>query len=127
MAAHWRTTEGEIADYMNALPKIVCSRTLRSADWSNSTVVGDNVAAEIRDLKQQGDGSIFVFGSGNLSETLSKDGLFGEYRLAIVLVVLSGGRPLFGPGSQPQELALVGTTPLSNGCTILRYVPKKAL
>ena len=39
MAAHWTTTTGEIADFMNAVPKYVFSRTLESADWSNTTLV----------------------------------------------------------------------------------------
>ena len=39
MAAHWSTATGEIADFMNAVPKYVFSRTLERADWANSTPV----------------------------------------------------------------------------------------
>lgn len=52
IAAHWQTAEGEIADYMNALRKVVCSRRLQSAGWANSTLVRDNAAGKIRNLKQ---------------------------------------------------------------------------
>jgi dihydrofolate reductase len=29
MAAYWQTATGAVAEYMNSLPKLVCSRTLR--------------------------------------------------------------------------------------------------
>ena len=47
MAAYWKTAKDEIADFMNNLPKIVCSRTLKVADWNNSILIKDNIAAEI--------------------------------------------------------------------------------
>src|SRR5215213_1826788 len=51
MAAYWKTAKGETADFMNNLPKIVCSRTLNSADWNNSILIKENVANEIATLK----------------------------------------------------------------------------
>lgn len=41
MASHWTTAEGAVAVYMNDLPKVVCSRTLESASWNNTTLVKD--------------------------------------------------------------------------------------
>jgi dihydrofolate reductase len=120
MAAYWRTAEGEIADYMNSLPKVVCSRTLPTADWNNTTVVKD-AAVGIAKLKQQGDGNMFVFGSGNLSASLMNQDLFDEYRLAVVPGFLGKGRRLFNQGLNYQEVRLVEAHPLSTGCVILRY------
>lgn len=121
MAAHWQTIQGEVADYMNSLPKVVCSRTLETADWNNTTLVKDNVASEVAKLKQQGDGNIFVFGSANLSKTLMDEGLFDEYRLGIAPVIHGAGRLLFSGGLKPQELELLETRTLSNDCVILRF------
>lgn len=78
MAAYWTTAHGAIADYMNSLPKLVCSRTLQAATWNNSTLVKDNVAEEVARLKQEGSGNMFVFGSANLSRTLMNERLFDE-------------------------------------------------
>ena len=39
MAAYWKTAQGEIASFMNKLPKIVCSRTLNAVDWNNATLI----------------------------------------------------------------------------------------
>ncbi len=93
MAAYWETAEGEIAGLMNSTPKIVVSRTLSRADWSNSRLVKENVAAELLRLKEEGDGDMYVFGSANLSETLIKDNLFDEYRIGIAPVILGMDAP----------------------------------
>lgn len=121
MAAYWQAARGKIADYMNSLPKVVCSRTLHSVEWNNTTLVNCNVAGEVAKLKQQRNGNIFVFGSANLSKTLMNEGLFDEYRLGIAPVIYSRGRLLFSDGLESQELNLLESRSLSTGCVILRY------
>ena len=121
MAAYWQAAQGEIADYMNSLPKAVCSRTLQAASWNNTTLLKDDVAQEVARLKQEGDGDIYLFGSANLSQTLMNEALFDEYRICIAPVIHGNGRLLFGEGLKPQALALRETRPLSNGCVILCY------
>jgi dihydrofolate reductase len=79
------------------------------------------VVEQVARLKQQGNGNIFVFGSANLSKALVNGGLFDEYRLGIAPVIHGRGRLLFSDGMNPQELVLLDTRPLSNGCVILRY------
>ena len=122
MAAHWLTAQGAIADYMNKLPKLVCSRTLQTATWNNTTLVKDNVAVEIARLKQQGSGNMFVFGSANLSRTLMNERLFDEYRIGVAPVVHGRGRFLFSGEHNPQSLQLLEARALSTGCVILRYL-----
>ena len=107
MAAYWQTATGEIADLMNRLPKVVVSRTLERASWTNTKLIKDDVVAEIKKLKQQDNGSTFVFGSANLSETLLEQALFDEYRLAIAPVLLGCGKPLFPPNSNRLSLKLL--------------------
>lgn len=127
MADYWTNAagdaaEGEIAEYMNKLPKVVCSRTLKTADWNNTTIV-KNASAEILQLKQQGNGDMFVFGSGNLSESLMKAELFDEFRLCIAPVFLGKGRLLFNQGILHKKLKLLDAHPLTTGGIILRYAP----
>jgi len=121
MAAYWQTAQGKIADYMNSLPKVVCSRTLQTASWNNTTLVNGNMAGEVARLKQQGNGNVFVFGSANLSKTLMNEGLFDEYRLGIAPEIYGNGRLLFSDELKPQKLELLESRPLSNGCVILSY------
>jgi dihydrofolate reductase len=126
MAPYWTTAQGAIADSMNRLPKLVCSRTLQMAAWNNTTLVKDNVAGEVARLKQQGNGNMFVFGSANLSRTLMNEGLFDEFRIGIAPVVHGRGMLLFGDGHNPQRLRFLEARSLSTGCVILRYLAEKA-
>ena len=123
MAAHWPTAHGEVADFMNTLPKLVFSRTLVNPAWANTTPVKENAVAVVLKLKQQGNGNMLVFGSAKLSTSFMDAGLFDEYRLAITPVVLGSGNPLFGRSLSRQRLKLLESRPLSSGCVILRYAP----
>jgi len=123
MAAYWTTAEGEgeVAELMNKIPKLVFSRTLKTVDWNNSTLVTGDASAEISKLKREGNGDMYVFGSANLSETFMNDNLFDEYRIGIAPVILGSGRPLFRNGISSRKLALVSTQQLSTGGVILKY------
>ena len=121
MAAYWQNAEGEIADLMNKIPKIVFSKTLQVADWDNTTLIKENASAEIQKLKEQGDKDLYVFGSANLSETFVNDDLFDEYRIGIAPVILGSGRPLFRQGLSSKNLSLVSSQQLLTGGMVLKY------
>lgn len=122
MAAYWSKEEGEIADLMNKIPKLVFSKTLKTADWNNSTLIKDNASTEIKKFKEQGDRDMYVFGSANLSETFINANLFDEYRIGIAPVILGSGRPLFRQGISSRNLSLVSTQQLSTGGVVLKYL-----
>ena len=121
MAAHWQKEKGEIADLMNKIPKVVFSKTLKSVDWNNATLIQENASAEIAKLKAQGGGDMYVFGSANLSETFINDDLFDEYRIGIAPVILGSGRPLFRQGIASKNLSLASTQQLLTGGVVLKY------
>jgi dihydrofolate reductase len=126
MAAYWTKAEGEaaeqeVAKLMNSIPKIVFSRTLKSAAWNNTTIISENASAEIQKLKEQGGKDIYVFGSANLSETFIDDNLFDEYRIGIAPVILGSGRPLFRHSISSKNLSLVSTQQLLTGGVVLKY------
>jgi dihydrofolate reductase len=120
MYDYWSKEEGKTAEKLNAVPKIVCSRTLEKADWNNTKVVKDAVT-EISKLKKEGEGNMFVFGSAKLSESLMKADLFDEYRLCVSPVLLGKGTLLFKEGIPMQKLKLLEARPLDSGAVILRY------
>lgn len=125
MFDYWASDEAAgdpVTPFMNKLPKIVCSTTLETAEWNNSRLVKD-AANEIPKIKQEGDGNMFVFGSGNLSESLMKAGLFDEYRLCVAPVFLGTGKRLFNEGLPYQKLKLLQERPLKSGGVILMYTP----
>jgi len=126
MASYWQTARGEVAEWMNRLPKLVFSRTLERADWRNTRLVKDDAVSAVQELKRQGERDLFVFGSADLSRTLTEHDLFDEYRLALVPVVLGSGTPLFESGRDRLRLRLLEARPLSSGCVILRYEPMRS-
>lgn len=130
MAAFWTkaecdAAEQEVAKLMNSIPKIVFSKTLKTADWNNTTIIKDNATAEIQKLKELSGKDIYVFGSANLSETFIDDNLFDEYRIAIAPVILGSGRPLFRQGINSNNLTLVSTQQLLTGGVVLKYSKKQ--
>ena len=130
MAAYWTKAEGEaaeqeVAKLMNSITKIVFSKTLKTADWNNTTIISENATSEIQKLKEQSGKDIYVFGSANLSETFINDNLFDEYRIGIAPVILGNGRPLFRQGINSNKLSLVLAQQLLTGGVVLKYAKNK--
>jgi len=123
MAAYWKSATGDIADYMNKLPKYVFSQKLRHVDWENTTLLGGDPTEAARRIKEKAARDLFVMGSGKLLEELLKANLIDEVRLALAPVVIGGGTTLFGRGLNRVRMRLLESKPLSNGCVILRYQP----
>ncbi|HEV8594111.1 MAG TPA: dihydrofolate reductase family protein, partial [Thermoplasmata archaeon] len=118
MAAYWPSQTGEIADFMNRIPKVVFSRTLEKAEWNNTRLVGDRAEEEIARLKREPGKDLFLFGSANLASTLTAYGLIDEYRLCVAPLVLGGGNPLFKASTDRMKLRLVEARPLTSGGVI---------
>src|SRR2546426_12161181 len=95
MASYWPTAKDKIADFMNSVPKIVFSRTLKKAEWSNTRLVKESAEKEVAKLKQAPGKNILIFGSAKLVASLSRTGLIDEYDICLAPVVLGGGAPLF--------------------------------
>jgi len=126
MASYWPTQKGDIADFMNTIPKVVFSRTLKKADWNNTRLVKENAVEEVVKLKRAPGKNLFVFGSADLSSTLLKHGLFDELDLALTPLLLGRGNPLFKSSPDRLKMKLLEARPLKSGGVILRYEPQPA-
>jgi dihydrofolate reductase len=128
-AKAWPSMEaGEFGVKMNAMPKYVVSRTLtdEQADWNNSTVIGQDLAGEVSQLKREITGDILVAGSAKLVQSLAEHRLVDEYRLMLFPIVLGSGKRLFGEGCTPTTLRLVDSKPAGpEGILILTYEPAR--
>lgn len=120
MADYWKNETGPVADRVNSMKKYVCSESLTDASWTNTETLKDAVA-DITKLKQEGEGNLFVFGSGKLSNSLMKAGLFDEYRLCIAPMILGNGRQLFEEGLPTEKLSLLESRTLATGGVLVRY------
>jgi dihydrofolate reductase len=123
-AAHWpRVTDpaDPVAAKLNSVRKHVVSRTLREAQWNNSSLISQDTVARIAAIKDESGGDIHVAGSGNLIQTLLKHDLVDEFRLWTFPVTVGGGKRLFGNGTVPGALHLIKTDVSSTGVVIHRY------
>jgi len=125
MASYWPSQKCEIADFMNTIPKIVFSKTMKKAEWNNTTLVKGNAVEEVAKLKRQPGKNMFVFGSANLSSTLLEHDLFDEINLALAPVILGRGNPLFKASPDRLKMKLLEARPLKSGGVILRYEPER--
>lgn len=113
----------EFARKMNALPKIVLSRTLQKATWNNTSILRDDVAARLQELKRTPGKPIVAWAGADLVATLSELDLVDEYRLLVQPVVLGSGTPLFQRISARRKLKLTRTTQLGRNIAVLCYEP----
>lgn len=128
MAGYWPTAdedpsaldfEVEYARIWKSKPKIVFSRTLDKVDW-NSRLVRDNVAEEIRTLKEQ-PGQDLSIGGATLAATALRLGLIDEFQPIIHPVILGSGTPYLPPLEHKLNLRLVETRTFKSGVVYLRY------
>jgi dihydrofolate reductase len=125
-ASHWPKVSDDHEDaaaakVINAAPKFVASRTLKSVDWENSTLLGDDVPAAVADLKKRDLGELQVHGSIDLAQTLIKHHLVDEYRLTVFPILLGEGRRLFDDGTVPAGLKLKSSKTTKSGVVAAVY------
>ena len=132
MLSYWPTPMAKqndpvVAEGMNNAGKIVFSRTLKSADWNNTTLMNGDLIEEVRKLKRASGGGITILGSGSIVSQLAKAGLIDGYQLVVVPVVLGDGRRLFDGVDKPIDLTLTDSRKFSNGNVLLSYVTATAI
>jgi dihydrofolate reductase len=104
----------------------VISRTLSEGPREGVTVVSQEAALFVRDLKEQRGKEICVMGGGELARSLFEAGLIDEIGFNIHPVLLGSGIPLFHPMSRQIDLKLLECKPFKNGCVYVRYRVKNA-
>lgn len=97
MASYWPTVPSDPdssardrahAAWVEAIPKVVVSRSLEQADWNNTTLIRADVAEQVTALKGQPGGDLMIFGSPTLIHLFARQGLVDEYLMYVNPVVL---------------------------------------
>jgi dihydrofolate reductase len=117
--------EGPYLERMNAIPKLVASKTLKEPLEWNATLIKGDVAYEIAKLKQEGGRNIEMYGSTALMQTLMRHDLIDEYRIWVHPLVLGSGKRLFPGNGQSVGLKLKETKTRSSGVVGLIFEPKR--
>ena len=120
-AALTTATDHPVGDILNPARKVVFSRTLKTADWANTTIAAGDTAEEIDKLRRGGDGHIAVWGGVGLWRSLMRLDLIDEFRLDLHPYVAGEGTRLFDDVPKSYRLDLVSSTEFSNGIVGLQY------
>lgn len=128
MARYWPTPQAMknapvLAGHMNQAPKVVFSRTMEHASWSNTRLMKGDIAAEVRKMKQQPGEGMAILGSGTIVSQLAQEGLIDEFQIALIPVVLGKGRTMFEGVTKRLALRLTSSRTFQNGNVVLRYEP----
>ena len=130
MAGFWPTPDAMkndpiVAERMNNLSKIVFSRTLDRVEWHNARLVKNNIAEEIKKMKNQPGKDMVILGSGSIVSELAQRGLIDEYRIMVNPVVLGRGKSLFKGINGRLNLKLTKTRTFKSGNVLLYYEAMK--
>jgi dihydrofolate reductase len=109
------------AGIMNAGRKVVFSRTLKTADWANTSIAAGDTVEEVDKLRQGGDGHIVVWGGVRLWRSLMRLDLIDEWHLGLHPWVANEGTLLFDDVPESYRLDLISSTPFSTGVIELKY------
>jgi len=100
----WPTREDPFSARMNAVPKLVASRTLTDVSaWANSTVL----AGDLLDAVKREERDVIITGSLSVVHALMAADLVDEYRLLTFPTLVGSGERLFPAGGPPTHLECV--------------------
>ncbi|MFA6469300.1 MAG: dihydrofolate reductase family protein [Bacteroidota bacterium] len=109
----------EFARTFDAIPKIVFSRTLKSVEWNNTTLLHSDLREEIMKLKQQPGKNISI-GGLNIASQVAQWNLIDEYHFVVHPVIAGKGPRLFESGGE-YSLKLINSKKFQSGAVALHY------
>jgi len=125
-APAWSARGGDpYSDRINAMRKVVVSRSLTDPRWANTEVVAGDVVARVRALKAEEGGDIVQYGIGDVTRLLLGAGLVDELQLWIhpqLVGPADAGALVYRPGTAA-VFDLAGTRVLGNGTILATYRP----
>jgi dihydrofolate reductase len=121
MRDYWTKSEpSNTTTYMNALPKLVASRTQKTSEWNNTTMTSD-IEGEVARLRKESAKDLYIFGSADLTHSLLKAGLVDELMICYAPLAIGKGNPFF---KGKLKVDLIEARALSGGGVIVRYRPE---
>ena len=104
----------EYGELWTAMPKVLVSRTRRTAEHNTRIIGGDDAIEQLADLRTRTDGTIAV-GGANLATQLLRAGLLDQLLLFTHPAILGFGRPLF------DDVDLLEQRSFGSGVTMHHY------
>lgn len=124
MAGYWKTAPGEMADWLNATPKVVLSRDADAdlSAWDNATLAAGDPVDQVRRLKGDQGAAMVAFGGVQTLHALVAAGLVDEFWLKVSPVALGQGESMFADLGTAQSLSLSHAQTYPNGSIHATYI-----
>jgi len=114
----------DISRWLDEVPKVVFSRTLREVTWQNARLARGSAAEEVSALKRAPGKDILIQNSTRLAHSLLEAGLVDELNITVAPVVVGQGRPLFTGLARHIPLRQAELSRFDNGTLYVRYEVK---
>lgn len=120
---YWTAADGELADWMNATPKVVLSSdaAFDVSSWENSTLAAGDGVDQVRRLKESAGGSLVVFGGVQTVRSLVAADLVDEYWLKLNPAAVGRGGSMFSDLTEARSLTLRSARSYPSGTVALVY------
>ena len=102
-------------------PKVVVSKTMKGENLVNTTIISNDLSANINKLKQSIEKEIVMFGSPGTTQSLMAENLVDEMWLFINPILLGEGKPFFKTGKEKTKLKLLESHAFTNGVVCVHY------
>ena len=129
-ASYWPHHDNDIPDVakpFNSTKKYVVSHKPFDLTWNNSVLVDGQVAEEITKLKKLDAPDLWVWGSGNLIQTLLQHHLIDRMHIFTYPLTIGTGKKLFAEGTQPERFRQVDGKITPTGVVFATYEPTEPL
>ncbi len=120
-ASYWPEHNDEVGKPFNKAIKYVVSHRNFKPYWEKSVLINRDVVGQIKKIKKGKGPDLQVHGSGNLIQTLLKNGLVDQLWLKIFPVTLGSGKRLFAEGTIPAAFTLKESSVSPKGIIIASY------
>ena len=124
----WPTADAKqepIAPKINALHKIVFSKTIKEAIWQPATIRRDDVADAVRELRKEKGKDLILWGSLSLVKRLTEERLIDEYWIVVVPTFLGKGKKFITEATEINDMDLFDSRTSPSGAVFLKYRLKK--
>lgn len=111
----------EHATWYKQVDKVIVSTTLKGTDHPKTKIISENIAAEIRKLKEAPGNEIIMFGSPTLAHSLMEENLIDHYWLFVNPILIGQGIPLFKNIKNIVKLNLLASKTFASGVVCLHY------
>ena len=128
MAGYWPTPLADqqnpvVAKAMNKMQKVVFSKTMEKALWSNTKLIQTDIVSEIRKMKSEPGPGMVIMGSGSIISQLAQEQVIDEYQIIVNPVALGKGKTMFDDMNKMLSLKLISTRTFNNGKVFLCFEP----